>query len=161
MALDASVLINFLAVERTDVFRRLPGLDFAVPEAAEAEVRDAQQRAVLGRSLAAGDCRIVKDESLAEIAAATRLRRALGAGESACLALSESRGWLVACDEQGRFRRTAVERLGEARIVTTPGVLLRAIRAGVITVEEADRVKAMLEQRRFRMRFGSFRERLP
>jgi hypothetical protein len=49
-------------------------------------------------------------------------------------------------------------RLGEGRLVTTAGLFVLAIRAGILTVEEADQMKAVLEQRRFRMTFASFRD---
>lgn len=136
--LDASVLINFLILDRTVLFRNLPGLEFVVPEAVEVEVRRDDQRRTLATSLASGEIRLVRVESFHEIAAAESLRRDLGAGEANRLALAESRGWIVACDEGGRFRRQAIQRLGEARLLTTPGLLLRAIRAGVLTVPEAD-----------------------
>jgi hypothetical protein len=42
--------------------------------------------------------------------------------------------------------------------MTTPGILLLAIRAGVISLEEADTIKAFLETRRFRMNFTSFKD---
>jgi predicted nucleic acid-binding protein len=82
----------------------------------------------------------------------------MGQGEAACLALAESRGWLIASDERRRFRREVFARLGEGRLVTTAGLFVLAIRAGILTVEEADQMKAVLEQRRFRMTFASFRD---
>jgi predicted nucleic acid-binding protein len=81
----------------------------------------------------------------------------LGKGESACLALAQQRGWWVASDEGGAFRREAQQRLGPGRLINTLGFLLSAIRAGVLTVEEADHAKAVLEQHRFRVKFKSFR----
>ncbi len=129
VAVDASVLIEFLILDRTDLLRDLPGLEFAIPEAVRAEVRREDQPATLAASLAAGDIRVVRVEALDEIATAERLRRESGAGEAECLPVAEPRGWFVASDEGGRFRRIAIQRLGEARLLTTPGVLLRAIRA--------------------------------
>ena len=41
-------------------------------------------------------------------------------------------------------------------IINTPGILLAAIRAGVLTVAAADEIKTKLEQRRFKMKFDSF-----
>jgi hypothetical protein len=49
-------------------------------------------------------------------------------------------------------------RLGKGNTLTTPGLLLVAIRDGLLTVEEADAMKAKLETRRFTMPFQSFRE---
>ncbi len=163
VALDASVLINFLILDRVDLFRGLPGLEFVIPQAVENEIRDPRypkQQKALRQSLDVGDIRVERIESLTEIEAVTLLRKVLGAGESECLVLAQARGWMVACDERGRFRRLADERVGEARITTTPDLMLRAICANLLTVEEADAMKARLEKHRFRMPFDSFRERL-
>jgi hypothetical protein len=74
------------------------------------------------------------------------------------LALAHSRGWLVASDEKGRFRREVLARLGQGRLLTTPGLFVLAIRAGAISIAEADNAKAILENHRFRMTFASFRD---
>jgi hypothetical protein len=44
--------------------------------------------------------------------------------------------------------------------VTTAGLFVIAIRAGAISVEEADHVKEILQRHRFRLAFRSFRELL-
>jgi hypothetical protein len=54
------------------------------------------------------------------------------------------------------FLREAEARLGLGRVVNTPGLLLMAIKAGRMSVTEADQVKAVLEANRFKMKFGSF-----
>ncbi len=64
----------------------------------------------------------------------------------------------MASDEGGAFLREATARLGAGRIINTPGLFLMAIRAGIISVEQADEAKTVLEQRRFRMKFCSFRD---
>lgn len=84
----------------------------------------------------------------------------VGRGEAAAIAAAVSQGWIVAMDEGGRARREVCERLGEGRLLTTPGVLLSCIRHGCLTVEEADEIKERLAQLRFRMAFASFREAL-
>jgi hypothetical protein len=66
--------------------------------------------------------------------------------------------WYLACDEKRVFRRKALELVGENRMVTTPGIIVLCIRAGLTTVEEADRMKAILETKRFKMTFRSFRD---
>lgn len=63
---------------------------------------------------------------------------------------------MVASDERGRFLQVARERLGPEHLVNTPRLLLLAIRRSIISVDEADRIKGLLEGRRFRMAFGSF-----
>ncbi len=85
----------------------------------------------------------------------------MGRGEAACLAAAECRNWLFACDELRRVRRIAVERIGEGRVLTTAGILIRAVRTKIITIPEADALRAVLERNRFRMDFESFADRLP
>jgi hypothetical protein len=43
-------------------------------------------------------------------------------------------------------------------LINTPGIYVLLIRAGLLTVEEADLAKAVLEQHRFRIALISFRE---
>jgi predicted nucleic acid-binding protein len=85
----------------------------------------------------------------------------LGSGEAACLSLAECRQWLIASDEKKKFRRETLARLGTGRLLNTPGILTLAITSGILTVEDADGAKALLEQHRFTMSFSSFRDVLP
>lgn len=89
------------------------------------------------------------------------LRRVLGDGEAASLAIAEARGWIVACDEKRRFRREAEARLGAARIVNTPGLIVAAIVENLISVAEADTFKERLVERRFRIAVDSFATLVP
>ena len=57
-----------------------------------------------------------------------------------------------------RDRRQRAHRLGSGRILNTAGILVLAIRARLITIEEADADKLVLAEHRFKMRFSSFRE---
>lgn len=155
---DANVLINLAHVDRLDLCGSLEELEFVVPEEVIAEVSRPDQAAILQRALDAGHMERVVICDPAEIALYAELRDSVGRGEAACLALARSRGWLVASDERGRFLRIAREQLGERRLLNTPGILVLAIRAGHLTVEEADQMKGILERHRFRMRFASFRD---
>jgi predicted nucleic acid-binding protein len=160
VVIDATVLINLCHAERLDLLGALSEFAFVVPPEVIAEVIDPTQRQRLQSALECGDLREEALTDPAELAAYAALRRMMGTGEAACLALAEHRGWLLAGDEKRRFRREALSRLGEGRLVTTAGLLLLGIRAGLLSVEEADAVKEVLEQHRFRMVFGSFRELL-
>lgn len=160
VVVDASVLINVLILSRLDLLGTTPDLEFVVPSRVVHEITRPEQAAELSLSLASGVLSEIEGYDSSEWQSYVNLRKDLGAGEAACLALAASREWLVACDERGRFRRRAEELLGKGRIVTTPGLIVLAIRAGLITVDEADQMKATLEQHRFRMPFDSFRERI-
>ena len=51
-----------------------------------------------------------------ELATYAELQHIMGSGEAACLAMAETRGWLIAPDEKRRFRREVIARLGEGLV---------------------------------------------
>ena len=155
---DANVLINLIHVQRLGMLASLPGYEFVAPDDVILEVTDPAQRSALEAALSAGHLRRETITDPKELARYAELRQVMGAGEAACVTLAEPRGWLIASDEKRRFRREVNERLGSGRLVTTPGLFVLAIRAGVMTVEEADQAKGILERHRFRMSFHSFRD---
>ena len=157
---DACVLINFLVVDRMDLLTRHLDYRFVVTEHAKAEVTDPVQHERLltvieSRELEQAD--LTDPESLAVFA---KLSAVLGGGEAAAIALAAERNWAIATDELGRTFREVESRLGEGRLLTTPGILLQAIRNGALPVEEADEIKARLEAHRFKMNFASFADLL-
>src|SRR5437867_2060655 len=156
VVVDTSVVINLVHVNRLDILGRLDGWEFVVPEQIVEEVSEPSQAAMLMDALIAGHLRKEPSTKTAELEIYAELRQVMGRGEAACLAMAQSRHWVVASDERGRFLREGKSRLGEARIINTPGILLLAIRRGVLTIPEADRLKAILECHRFKMRFISF-----
>lgn len=158
VVVDANVLINLAHLRRLNLLARLPGYEFIAPEDVVAEVCREPERRELETALASGAVRVGSIVELEDLARCAELRRSLGRGESACLVLAERHGWSIASDEKRRFRREALSRLGPGRLMTTPGLLVLAIRAGLLTLEEADRDKQTLESHRFRMSFRSFRE---
>jgi predicted nucleic acid-binding protein len=155
---DATVLINLAHVDRLDLLGRLPSYMFVVPPEVEAEVVVAEQATALENAFAAGHIARLSFAGTAELQVYADLVGVFGRGESACLALAEVQGACVASDERGRFRRLAEQRLGPGHILNTPGIYVLALRAGLLSVEEADHDKQTLETRRFRMRFSSFRD---
>ncbi|QQR73907.1 MAG: hypothetical protein IPJ17_20970 [Holophagales bacterium] len=158
VVVDASVLINFLIIERLDLLETRPGLRFVLPQEVDAEIRRPEQRRQLDKAPAFRSLSIEPSTEPAEIALAAALRLVLDRGESACLAMAQHRGWSVACDERGRFSRLAEERLGPGRHLNTSGLLVRSIREGHLNVSRADELKAILEANRFRMPLRSFAE---
>jgi len=72
--------------------------------------------------------------------------------------LAVAHGWTVLSDEKGRFRRVVEGRIGASRLMGTADIFVLAIRAGLISISDADADKASLAQRRFRMPFASFGE---
>lgn len=158
---DANVLINLIHVDRLDLLAKLPGYEFVVPDHVIEEITVPDQRSRIDDALTNAWLRKASIVDVPEIALFADLHRVLGAGEAACLAVASSRGWYVASDEKGAFRREALSRLGQGRLLTTPGLLLMAIRCSVLSVEEADSIKLILEQHRFCLpSFRSFAELL-
>ncbi|HGY91949.1 MAG TPA: hypothetical protein ENK43_12340 [Planctomycetes bacterium] len=158
VVVDANVLINLIHVDRLDLCGSLENIEFVVPEEVVAEVTDPDQAVKLVNAFDMGHLRREASSDPAEIEAYAELWRVMGKGEAACLAIAHARGWMVASDERGRFLRHVRERLGEGRVLNTPGLLVLAIRTGLLTIEQADQLKLTLENHRFKMRFASFRD---
>jgi predicted nucleic acid-binding protein len=153
---DANILINFIQAGRLSLLGLLTSFEFVLPAEVASEVTDPVQRAQLEAALTRGELRTIILEDTAELTIYAALRPLMGKGEAACLALAEARHWLIASDEKKRFRLEVFARLGKDRLVTTAGLFVLAIQAGLLSVEEADRAKKVLEQYRFRMKFQSF-----
>ncbi len=154
---DANVLINLIHVDTLAMVASLQDYKFVVVDAVVAEITDPQQAAVLQTAFAQN---YLQRQSLTELDVAlfAELVQVMGRGEAASLALAAGKDWYLACDEKRVFRRKAIEILEEDRLFTTPGILVLCIRQGLMTIDEADRLKAVLETKRFKMTFGSFRE---
>lgn len=156
VALDASVLINFLILNRVAILAGLPGHHFVVLDAVEQEVQRPEQQVILADAF---DENLIGRAGAAppeELTVFAKHRKVMGLGEAACLAAAEHRGWMLASDERRVFRRIACERIGESRILTTPSILALAVRGGVIRVGELRDAKTKLERNRFRMPPGTF-----
>jgi predicted nucleic acid-binding protein len=154
---DANVLINLIHAGHLGLLGTLPSYQFVIPDDVVSEIIEPEQRGVLDAAFAAGSLHQTTLADPQELALYADLRAILGRGEAACLALAQSRGWLLASDEKRVLRREVERRLGQGRLITTPGLFVLGIRAGVISVEEADRAKDLFEHR-FRMSFRSFRD---
>jgi len=153
---DTCILVNFARIGRLDLLVEHRDYRFVVPEQVLDELTEPGQRVHVDAAITSGGLELVVSSDLAEIARAVELRRHLDRGEAVAFAVAAHRGWLIATDEGKRTRRMIVEQLGAARLLTTPAILLRCIRAGVLTVADADAIKSKLERHRFRMAFDSF-----
>ena len=100
VALDASVLINFLILNRVAILADLPGHHFVVLDAVEQEVQRPKQQVVLADAFTENLIIRAGAAPPEELAAFAELRRVMGLGEAACLAAAEHRGWMLASDER-------------------------------------------------------------
>jgi predicted nucleic acid-binding protein len=154
---DAGVLINLIHVDSLQLLGRLVRFEFVVIEHVVKEITRPDQAAVLAHAIQKGWIRREDLNRPDGLEAFADLLRVIDRGEAASLAWALIEGAAIACDDR-RGRREATARLGAGSILTTPGLLLVAIRDGLLTIDEADAMKATLEARRFTMAFRSFRE---
>lgn len=148
---DSSFLINFLVLDRMDILGALGRFHLHVLNHVRAEIRYEDQVARLQAAVERGIVTEIEITELREIVVYDELRQFLGDGESASLAVAVSRRWVIAADEKGRFRRELFDRLGEDHLLDTLGALVTAIKAGVITVKQAEALRAQLRENRFEM----------
>lgn len=158
---DTSVVINFLIAQRIDLLVGNPEYRFVLTEHVRAEVTSASQAPVLDKAISTGGLVEVALDDPGALEIYAKLSSVLGRGESAAIALAACRGWLVAMDERGRARRELERHLGTGRLVTTPGILVGCIRSRMLSVAEADGIKAVLAANRFAMSFKSFADVVP
>jgi len=153
---DSNVLINFFHIGQLPLLGKLNSYRFRVPQEVIAEVDDPAQAAALDAALKAGHLAelVIDDSAALELFAG--LRALMGRGEAACLAAAATSDCLVASDEKKRFKRKAIELLGEGRLLRTEDLIVCAIRAGHVTVTEADGFIAMLAANRYALPFASF-----
>jgi predicted nucleic acid-binding protein len=139
---EAQVLVGLTHIGRLGLTGRLPGYTFVVAPEVLGEIGDSDQRQQIEGAVNGGILQREELSGVAQVALFAELRQLMGTGEAATLALASTRGWAVASDEKKAFRREALARLGQGRILTTPGMFALAIRSGLLSVEDA---KANLE----------------
>lgn len=153
---DTSTLLNFVNLDRLDLLCREAGYRIVVTEHVRAEVSEEEQARRLEKAIAERLIEVVELQSQAELSRFASLNRVLGRGEAAAIALSSCRGWLLALDEKGRARREAEEQVGRQRLLNTVGIIVKCMRVGALSVEEADALKDDLARHRFAIKLRSF-----
>jgi predicted nucleic acid-binding protein len=157
---DANIIINLIHTGYLSLFAALDEFSFVVPDEVVSEILYPEHAQTLQEALDAAILERVSIADTEELELFAMLTTSLGRGEAACLALAQRHGWLIASDEGGAFRREVNQRLGVDRVINTPGLFLLSIRAGILSIEQADQAKAVLEQNRFRIKINSFRDLL-
>jgi predicted nucleic acid-binding protein len=155
---DSNVLINLMHVSRLRLLAQIPQHEFVVPDHVREEILNVEQGVVLDAAIADGWLKLESITDLDAIAVFTELIAHIGRGEAACLAIAAKQGWCIASDEKRRFRREAEARVGSSRILGTVDIFVLAIKASLISVDDADADKLLLESRKFKVSFASFRE---
>ena len=158
---DASVLVNFLRINRLDLIADLP-LRFTLTDHVADEVSDRypDQRERLASALHAGILSEIAVTSPVELSLFGSLSASgrLGAGECAAIAVAVHRNHTLAIDDRRAI--TQARRTDQTvRIVTTQDLIVSMIRENLLTVPEADGIKHEWETKhRFRLKLESFQD---
>lgn len=160
---DASVLINFLRIDRTDLLAR-HSHDFIATDQVAAEITDRypDQRQRLESALASGaisETRVTTSEEI-ELFGSLLATGRLGAGECSAIALAVHRRYILAIDD--RLATTHARRADTTlRILATQDLMVSMIREDLLDVVAADGIKRDWATRhRFRLKLDSFRSLL-
>ena len=153
---DANVLINLFHIGQLRLLGALPPYRFRIPSEVLAEILEPDQKAAVRTCLNAGHAEEIVVDTMASLALFAELRDVMGRGEAACLALAATTGSHIASDEKKRFRRRAIELIGEARILRTEQIIVEAIRRKHLTLQDADAYKATLAANNYALPFASF-----
>lgn len=165
VVIDTSTLINFLRIGRVDLLAGLTAYRFVLPDNVQAEVLTSYpvEYANLELALQAGHLHVISLTAPAEVAAyvAMQALRVLGDGECSAIAAAHARGLPLAMDD-GTARTKAVAHYPGLILLDTVGLMVEALRAGLLTVPEADAIKAIWDSNRFKKpSIRSFGDLLP
>ena len=156
---DASVLINFLRIDRIDLIAGHSHAFLATDHVAnEVSDRYPDQQRRFASALASGALTLIPVAAAEELRLFASLSATgrLGAGECSAIAVAVQRGYTLAIDDRVA-NRLARHFAPSLHIVTTPDLVLSMIRQDLLGVEEADRIKLEWSDRhRFRLNLDSF-----
>lgn len=152
IAVDTSVLLNFLKAGRLDILRACTAR-LVIPTEVRGEVQRPDQVAALDAALANGWISEEPITATAEVALFAQLaaRGALGIGERAVIAIAATRGWGAALQDKPA-REEAQRRSKAMELHNTESFVREAVGHGAITYDEAD---ALLVEWRTQHRFRS------
>jgi predicted nucleic acid-binding protein len=146
VVVDATVVIHLAKARRLDLLGALEGWDFVVPDQVVEEVSYPDQAEALARALEAGHLRRESSADPAEIALYAEVRKRMGKGEAACLAMAATRGWLLASDDHGpAFRRLVGDHIASDRLIDTARIAEMACEQGALSADEAKRIKQLAQ----------------
>jgi len=164
---DASVLINFLRIDRMDLIGAHPG-SFIVTDKVADEISYPDQKSRYKAALSSGYLVQQKIDDPLEVEQFLRLNlkygQHLGAGELSAIAVALNRNCLLAIDDN-RAVKDALRKIGFSnrpdRIIRTQDIVVELIKRGYLTLEEAESIKVDWEtNHRFALKISSFRELL-
>ncbi len=157
VVIDTSTLINFLRIGRVDLLAGLAAYRFIVTDHVRDEVTRIYpaQLSFLERALHAGHLQVMSVDSTDPLFLKLA-RQNLGSGECAAIAAACGLSVPLAIDDR-RARKRAVAHDPGLALMDTASLMVAAIHAGLLTIPEADAIKADWEaNHRFRLRFPTF-----
>ncbi len=167
---DTSVLINFLNVDRMNLIgRHVPRCvitEHVLEEVTEFYPHQPHQRQKLIVAVADGHLDVTKVDDDAEVELFARLQKPgrLGPGECSAIAVALKRGYSLAIDDRKATKDARALAAMENISLTvwgTKDIIVRLIKAGVLTVEQADvLLVSWRTQHRFTLDLKSFGELL-
>jgi predicted nucleic acid-binding protein len=147
LLLDATVLNNFLKVDRLTILCQLFPTSLRVPAQVYDELKAGGLDAPIREAVGEGWLGLVTPESGREARLYGEYAETLGAGEAAGLAISICRGWALATDDRAA-RRAA--RAADIPLTGSVGILIAAVRAGALTPPEANRLLQQMQRHGYR-----------
>jgi predicted nucleic acid-binding protein len=162
---DSSTLLNFVLTGSLDLLLDLHEFSFRIPPRVYAEIEPERGRELLLPAIEQSRLlvEILTDEEMqvSEVLQSPTAQGALDSGEAQVVAIAISRSWRALVDDKAA-QRLLRSRRGDESWLTTPAIIVEAIRQGCLTVEEADALREKMEEKAyFRMKgFTSFRELL-
>lgn len=161
---DASVLINFLRVDRLGLLAGSSAWQFHIVDDVRVEITEPDQANTVDLAIAAGLLQPLSLVDVAELSVYARLSRTagggLGRGEAASITVAGERRLVLAIDDR-KARRMARTLYPGVRLIDTADIVVAAIRAQFIPVAEADNLKHEWATRHgFKLPFDSFADRL-
>lgn len=160
---DASVLINFLAVDRMDLIQR-HSCRFLITDHVRHEVIEhyQEQFARLQKALEQGFIEeiSVTDPEEVELFAQFAGMASFGYGECACIAVAIHRGYTLALDDKKAMKQARCA-CPTINILTTQDLVVSMITMGLLDIAEADALKNdWAEYHKFQIKINSFSELL-
>lgn len=164
VVMDASILINFLRIDRMDLIADHPQ-DFIVTDHVAEEISDWYpiQQERFADAIETGTVSktaITHPEEIALFSSLSASGR-LGSGECSAIAMAVNRCHPLVIDDrraiaQARYTDRAL------RILTTQDLVISMIREHLLGVAEADKIKnEWADKHRFHLKLRSFREMIP
>jgi predicted nucleic acid-binding protein len=158
---DASVLINFLVLDRVGLLSRLTSVHFVVTEHVRAEITEhfPEQLQRLNVAFETGVIEEISVTDIVEVALFADLTsKGLGVGECSAIAVAVNRKLTIAIDDKRALKKVA--RLGyNLEVLGTEQLVVQLIAESVLTIVEADQMKDDWEQNyRFKLSIVSFSE---